>query len=112
MMKTITSILILFVFVQEGLGFTTSRNIASRNGLSVSRQLIIDPSSSSQTTSALEETGDEGIVMSSPSAIQQAKNGMECFSLPYFVGFVTGIASYAAQGIAADDYEIVELPPP
>jgi hypothetical protein len=110
MMKTITSILLLFVFVQEGLGFTTSRNIASRNGLSVSRQLFLDPSSS-QTTSALEETRDEGIVMSSSSAIQR-KNGIERFSLPSIAGFVTGIASYAAQGLAADDYEIVELPPP
>ena len=111
MMKTITSILILFVLVQEGLGFTTSRNIAtSKNGLSVSRQLFIDPSASSQ---ALEETADEGVViMSSSSSAIQRKNGLERFSLPSFVGFVTGIASYAAQGIAADDYEVVELPPP
>ena len=111
MMKTITSVLILFVFVQEGLGFTTSRNIAtSKNGLSVSRQLFIDPSASSQ---ALEETADEGVViMSSSSSAIQRKNGLERFSLPSFVGFVTGIASYAAQGIAADDYEVVELPPP
>ena len=113
MMKTITSILILFVLVQEGLGFTTSRNIAtSKNGLSVSRQLFMDPSASSQTTSAFEETADEGIVMSSLSSAIQRKNGLERFSLPSFVGFVTGIASYAAQGIAADDYEVVELPPP
>ena len=113
MMKTITSILILFVLVQEGLGFTTSRNIAtSKNGLSVSRQLFNDPSASSQTTSAFEETADEGIVMSSLSSAIQRKNGLERFSLPSFVGFVTGIASYAAQGIAADDYEVVELPPP
>ena len=114
MMKTITSILILFVLVQEGLGFTTSRNIAtSKNGLSVSRQLFNDPSASSQTTSAFEETADEGVViMSSSSSAIQRKNGLERFSLPSFVGFVTGIASYAAQGIAADDYEVVELPPP
>jgi hypothetical protein len=114
MMKTITSILILFVLVQEGLGFTTSRNIAtSKNGLSVSRQLFMDPSASSQTTSAFEETADEGVViMSSSSSEIQRKNGLERYSLPSFVGFVTGIASYAAQGIAADDYEVVELPPP
>ena len=114
MMKTITSILILFVFVQEGLGFTTSRNIAtSKNGLSVSRQLFMDPSASSQTTSAFEEAADEGVViMSSSSSAIQRKNGLERFFLPSFVGFVTGIASYAAQGIAADDYEVVELPPP
>ena len=115
MMKTITSILILFVLVQEGLGFTTSRNIAtSKNGLSVSRQLFMDPSASSQTiTSAFEEAADEGVViMSSSSSAIQRKNGLERFSLPSFVGFVTGIASYAAQGIAADDYEVVELPPP
>ena len=114
MMKTITSILILFVLVQEGLGFTTSRNIAtSKNGLSVSRQLFNDPSASSQTTSAFEETADEGVViMSSSSSAIQRKNGLERFSLPSFVGFVTGIASYTAQGIAADDYEVVELPPP
>ena len=115
MMKTITSILILFVLVQEGLGFATRRNIATcKNGLSVSRQLFMDPSASSQTTSAFEEAADEGVVImssSSSSAIQR-KNGLERFSLPSFVGFVTGIASYAAQGIAADDYEVVELPPP
>jgi len=110
-MKTIKSILILFVSVQEGLGFTTSINIASRNGLSVSRQLSLDPFSS-QTTSLEEVVDDEqGIVMMSSSSIQR-KNGMAHFSLPSIAGFVTGIASCAAQGIAAEDYEIVELPPP
>jgi len=98
-MKTISLLFLLFLSVKDGLGFA-SRSIAIRDGFHSSR-----PHTSSRTSL---EAGDESTVN---SAISQ-KNGSVIFSIPSLAGFLTGITSYVAQGIASDDYEIAELPPP
>merc|ERR1719469_1691164 len=97
MMKTILLLLILLLSMKEGLGFT-SKSLAIRDGFHF-------PLTSSRT---LPEAGDEGIVNSSIPR----KNGSVNISISSIAGFLTGITSYVAQGIASDDYEIAELPPP
>ena len=40
------------------------------------------------------------------------KRGIRGFFYNRFTGFVSGLVGFVTQGIAADDYEIAELPPP
>ena len=91
-MKTIAALLLLSLSPQGGLGFANPANVKS----TASRPLFLDQSS--QTS--LEE--DKGIV-NTPIV------GLSSSSL---AGFITGITGFIGQGIAADDYELAELPPP
>ena len=91
-MKTIAALLLLSLSPQGGLGFANPVNVKS----TASRPLFLDQSS--QTS--LEE--DKGIV-NTPIV------GLSSSSL---AGFITGITGFIGQGIAADDYELAELPPP
>ena len=90
MMKTIAALLLLFLLTQEGLGFTNPVNVRR----TTSRPLFLDPSSQTSLEA------DEGVVRSF---------GLSSSSL---AGFITGITGFIGQGIAADDYELAELPPP
>mmetsp|Transcript_50965 Transcript_50965/g.51894 ORF Transcript_50965/g.51894 Transcript_50965/m.51894 type:complete len:152 (+) Transcript_50965:112-567(+) len=96
MMKTILSLLVLFISVNDGF---VSRSFTIRDEFHFSR-----PHTSSRTSL------DEGTVKNSASIPR--KNRSVNISIPSLAGFLTGIASYVTQGIASDDYEIAELPPP
>jgi len=101
MMKTILSLLLLFISVNDGLGFV-STSFTIRDEFYFSR-----PHTSSRTSL---EVGDESTVEN--SALIPRKNRSVNISILSLAGFLTGITSYVTQGIASDDYEIAELPPP
>lgn len=88
-MKTSAVLLLLVLLAHEGLGFT--------NPSSVTRTAREPPF----------------VAPSSASSVEKNKGISSKFlSSPSLAGFITGITGFIGQGIAADDYELAELPPP
>ena len=101
------SLALLLLCLSHGLAFTVPNryNVVKLT----STTLHSDPTTSSfEPTGAFPEMEEEGMV----EDLIPRKRGIRGFFYNRFTGFVSGLVGFVTQGIAADDYEIAELPPP
>jgi hypothetical protein len=121
-MRKVVALLLLFCLLREGCAFipTILRTVSSRSRTTIWHS---DPSSvdaseagSSLLPSFLESHDyndvDDNFFPSSSPLLLPRKPGIRGFFYNRFAGFVTGLVGFVTEGIATDDYEYAELPPP
>ncbi|KAG7337225.1 hypothetical protein IV203_036293 [Nitzschia inconspicua] len=115
MMKVITAILLLGCMARPGQAFAPSSPIVGTlSAVGPLTALQSDATSSSSSSSSsfdalLEEINEEDLL---PEVLLPRRRGIRGFFYNRFAGFVSGLVGFVTQGIAADDYELAELPPP
>ena len=103
------SFALLVLCLSHGLAFTVVPHTQHTAKLT-STTLYSDQASFEPPTAFSEEISmpDDGLV----EDLIPRKRGIRGFFYNRFTGFVSGLVGFVTQGIAADDYEIAELPPP
>jgi hypothetical protein len=99
------SFALLLLCLSHGLAFTLPVTYRKYNVKLASKELYSDDNSFDPSPFSEENSMDVEVLI-------PRKRGIRGFFYNRFAGFVSGLVGFVTQGIAADDYEIAELPPP
>jgi hypothetical protein len=107
--------LLLLSCLSQGQAFTTTTSITARtlsSAFAPPTALHSDPNSGELQfleQQQLDNNDEEDLM---PEFLLPRKRGVRGFFYNRFAGFVSGLVGFVTQGIAVDDYEYAELPPP